>query len=136
MTNSEEIEIKCPRCGAQQKATVWRKLDIGADPGIRDALFGWEINTFDCNACDLRAQMPVSLLYTDPVKQFAVQFYPMDDLGYDEFYQGFRRDGEPVEPDNKTESMQQTSPRPHIVFDMAEMMRYIVFREIAFVKGQ
>ena len=83
----------------------------------------------------MRAQMPVGLLYTDPVKQFAVQFYPMDALGTDEFYEGFRRDGEPADADNKTESMEQDHLRPHIVFDMAEMMRYIVFREIAFVKG-
>jgi hypothetical protein len=136
MSNSEEIEIKCPRCGAPQMATVWRKLDTEADPGIREALFGWEINIFNCNACDLRAQMPVSLLYSDPAKRFAVQFYPMDDLGSDEFYEGFRRDGEPVDADNKTESTEQNRLTPHIVFDMAEMMRYIVFREIVFVKGQ
>lgn len=131
MSNSEEMEIKCPRCGAQQKATVWKKLDTASDPGIKEALFGWEINIFNCSACDLRAQMPVGLLYCDTARGFAVQFYPMDDLGSDEFYKGFRRDGEPADAVSSTDS-----PKPHIVFDMAEMMRYIVFREIAYEKGQ
>jgi transcription elongation factor Elf1 len=131
MSNSEQVEIKCPKCGAEQVATVWRKLDATSDTGVREAQFGWEINIFNCNSCDLRAQMPVGLLYTDPVKQFSVQFYPMDALGKDEFYEGFRRDGEPLDDAARTDS-----PRPHIVFDMAEMMRYIVFREIAFEKGQ
>ncbi|OPY29747.1 MAG: hypothetical protein A4E28_00720 [Methanocella sp. PtaU1.Bin125] len=128
MSDSEEMEIKCPRCGAQQKATVWKKLDPASDQGIKEALFGWQINIFNCGACDLRAQLPVELLYTDTAKGFAVQFYPMDDLGCDDFYKGFRRDGEPVEATD--------SPKPHIVFDMAEMMRYIAFRELAYEKGQ
>lgn len=131
MSNSEMMEIKCPKCGAQQNMKVWKKLDAASDPGIKEALFKWEINIFYCSACDLKAQIPAGLLYCDTAKGFAVQFYPMDDLGSDEFYRGFRRDGEPVETVSKTEGT-----KPHIVFDMAEMMRYIVFREIAYEKGQ
>lgn len=128
MSTSETIEIKCPRCGAAQSATVWKTLDRSSDPGVRDALFGWEVNVFACKECDFRAQMPVGLLYVDPDKRFSVQYYPMDSIGSDEFYANFHKDGEPVvdcQPDIK----------PHLVFDMAEMMRYIAFREIAFDKG-
>ena len=129
MSTSETIKVKCPRCGQEHEARVWKTLDVSAEPTIKEALFAWEINVFNCPGCDFRAQLPVSLLYTDPDKMFAVRYYPMDALGDEGFYAGFRHDGEPVEPE-------PSAIKPHVVFDMAEMMRYIVFREIAFVKGK
>ena len=134
MSVSETIEMKCPRCGAHHTATVWKSVDVASDPGIREALFSWEINVFNCRECDFRAQLPISLLYIDRDKRFAVQYYPMDSLGSEEFYTNFHKDGEPVEG---TESAADPdAPKPHVVFDMAEMMRYIAFREIAFEKGR
>jgi hypothetical protein len=134
MSVSEKITMKCPGCGAEQSATVWKSLDATSDPAIREALFAWEINVFVCSECDFRAQLPVGLLYIDPSKRFSVQYYPVDALGRDEFYGNFRQDGEPIEDtDNKSDDV--TATKPHMVFDMAEMMRYIVFREIAFEKG-
>jgi hypothetical protein len=82
----------------------------------------------------MRALIPADLLYVDPEKGFSVQYYPIDALGSDKFYDQFRRNGEPV----KTPAHKGKDGRiikPHIVFDMAEMMRYIAFREIAFRKG-
>jgi hypothetical protein len=131
MSDNEQIEMKCPRCGAQQMATVWKKLDVTADPAVRDALFAWEINVFVCSECDFRALLPVGLRYDDSSKKFSVQYYPLDALGRDEFYDNFRQDGEPIEDEGNDES----ALKPHIVFDMAEMMRYIAFREIVFEKG-
>ena len=132
MSVSEKIDVQCPRCGKQQPATVWKSLSAADDPGIREALFGWQINVFACLECDFRAQLPVSLLYTDPGKRFAVQYYPLDSIGSEEFYKSFGKDGEPTDGDGAgTWGM-----KPHIVFDMAEMMRYIAFREIVFEKGK
>jgi hypothetical protein len=135
MSVSEKINVKCPGCGAEQSATVWRSLDTTSDPGIREALFAWEINVFACQECDFRAQLPIGLRYIDPDKHFSVQYYPLDALGSEDFYSNFRKDGEPVDgADNQ--SSDGTKLKPHIVFDMAEMMRYIAFREIVFEKGK
>jgi hypothetical protein len=134
MSESETITMKCPGCGAEQSATAWKSLDAASDPAIREALFAWEINVFVCRECDFRAQLPVSLLYVDEKKQFSVQYYPLDALGSEEFYLNFRRDGEPVEDPAKKDSGGKKL-KPHIVFDMAEMMRYIAFREIVLEKG-
>ncbi|HEY3274004.1 MAG TPA: CpXC domain-containing protein [Methanocella sp.] len=129
MSVSEKITMKCPGCGAEQSATVWKSLDSTSDPAIREALFAWEINVFVCGECDFRAQLPVGLRYSDSSKRFSVQYYPLDALGHDEFYANFRQDGEPIEDE------EESGIKPHIVFDMAEMMRYIAFREIVFEKG-
>ena len=134
MSVSEEIKVKCPGCGADQPVTVIKTVDASADPGAREALFAWQVNVFTCRECDMRALLPVDLLYVDPEKGFSVQYYPLDALGSDQFYGQFRRNGEPV----KTPAYKGKDGRaikPHIVFDMAEMMRYITFREIAFRKG-
>ena len=135
MSVSEQLEMKCPQCGAQQKVTVWKTLDIKADPAAKDALFAWEINVFLCSQCDFRAQMPVSLLYHDADRQFGIQYYPMDSLGSEPFYEQFGRDGEHF-AENGSDELPAYLRKPHIVFDMAEMMRYIVFREVAFEKGR
>jgi hypothetical protein len=134
MSVSEKINMKCPGCGAEQSATVWKSLDATSDPTIREALFAWEINVFVCGECDFRAQLPVGLRYDDPSRRFSVQYYPLDALGRDEFYSNFRQDGEPA-GDAEDKGNDGTAVRPHIVFDMAEMMRYIAFREIVFEKG-
>jgi hypothetical protein len=134
MSVSETIHMKCPGCGVEQPATVWKSLDASSDAAIREALFAWEINVFVCRDCDFRAQLPVGLLYIDEDKQFSVQYYPLDALGSEEFYGNFRRDGEPVEATDQKDS-DGKKLKPHVVFDMAEMMRYIAFREIVFEKG-
>jgi hypothetical protein len=130
MSASEKINVKCPECEEEQPATVWRTLDAANDPGIREALFAWEINVFVCQKCSLRAQLPVGLRYVDHDKHFSVQYYPVDFLGNDDFYDKFQRNGEPADsaPGDNEE-------KAHIVFDMAEMIRYIAFREIVFEKG-
>jgi hypothetical protein len=133
MSVSEKINMKCPGCGAEQSATVWKSLDATSDAAIREALFAWEINVFVCGECDFRAQLPVGLLYVDVEKQLSVQYYPLDALGSEEFYGNFRRNGEPVGDASRKDD--EGTLKPHIVFDMAEMMRYIAFREIVYEKG-
>jgi hypothetical protein len=134
MSISEDIKVKCPGCGADQQATVWRSVDASGDPGARAALFAWEINVFVCSQCDMRALLPIDLLYIDPEKGFSVQYYPLDSLGSDDFYDNFGRDGEPKKVAAHRDD-DGNLIKPHIVFDMSEMMRYIAFREIAFKKG-
>lgn len=136
MSISEKIEMKCPRCEALQVVTAWKLLDVKLDPAAKDALFAWEINIFSCDKCDFRAQMPVSLLYLDTDREFRIRYYPMDALGNEEFYKSFKKNGSPVETHEDAISSPEHSQLPHIVFDMAEMMRYIVFREVAFEKGK
>ena len=102
MSVSEKINMKCPGCGAEQSATVWISLDATSDAAIREALFAWEINVFACSECDFRAQLPAGLLYVDSARLFSVQYYPLDALSSDEFYNNFRQDGEPLDdPANK-----------------------------------
>jgi len=135
MTDHEIINMECPECKAKQDVTVWHRLDVRTDPAARDALFSWQINVFTCDSCDFKALLPVELLYDDPDRQIAIQYYPVDALGQDDFYSGFNKHGEPISTEANMDK-EDYLKKPHMVFDMGEMLRYIVFKEVAFEKGK
>lgn len=134
MAAIEEISVKCPGCGKEQSAKVRRSVNAASDPAVRDALFAWEINVFVCSECGVRAMLPVDLLYVDREKGIAVQYYPLDALGSEDFYVNFKKNGEPIKAP-KVKDADGNQLKLHLVFDTSEMMRYIAFREIAFQKG-
>lgn len=135
MSTSDKISMECPECKAAQEMIVWQQINIGANPELKEALFGWQINIFTCNACGFKAQLPASLLYHDPGRQFCVQYYPVDVLGNDDFYALFDSKGELINNTGQ-DGCEEYVNTPHKVFDMSEMLRYIVFREVAFEKGK
>lgn len=134
MSVSEDISIECPQCKEKQEVTVWKHLDIVSDPEAKEALFAWKINVFNCSKCGIQALLPVGLLYDDPGRQYCISYYPVDFLGNEDFYTGFSKAGEPV-IETSDETLPEYRLKPHVVFDLGEMMRYIVFREVAFEKG-
>ncbi|CAJ35282.1 CpXC domain-containing protein [Methanocella arvoryzae] len=133
MSKSDKITMECPECKAAQEMIVWQEINIGTDPELKEALFNWQINIFTCNACGLKAQLPAALLYHDPGRRFCVQYYPADILGNEEFYTLFDSKGELIDKTGLS-GCEEYGREPHKVFDMAEMLRYIVFREVAFEK--
>jgi hypothetical protein len=140
MSIKREEEISCPRCGRTQNLTLWESIDADPDPGARVALFEAQINRFDCPACDFAALVPVPLLYHDRRRQFVVQFFPFGWLDEREFVERFTADGrdqQVVEAFEKAMAAKRIPPgaepaEPHVVFDMAELVRYVLFRERVF----
>lgn len=135
MSRKETVNMECPGCKTKQDVTVWSLINVGTDPALKEDLFGWKINVFTCGTCGFQGQLPVALLYHDPGRRFCVQYYPMDSLGNEDFYSAFDTRGELLESGD-TEGCEEYARQPHLVFDMAEMLRYIVFREVAFEKGK
>ncbi len=135
MSESENITMECPGCKAKQDLTVWDLINIGTDPEMKEALFGWQVNIFTCGTCGFQAQLPIELLYHDPGRRFCVKYYPVDSLGTEEFYARFNTSGELIEKSGM-DGCEEYGMMPHPVFDMSELLRYIVFREVAFEKGR
>ena len=133
-------EIACPRCGTARTVTLWESIDADPDPEARTALFEAQINRFDCPACDFDALVPVPLLYHDRRRQFVAQYFPFGMLDEKEFVNRFTSDGRDrhvVEAFEKALAEKKIPPgaepmEPHVVFDMAELVRYILFRERVF----
>lgn len=88
------------------------------------------INTFSCDKCGHQAFIAAPLLYHDMTNRFCVQYYPPQALEDGGFYEQFSDRGELAEGVNLPKGMGASYLfRPHIVFDINEMLRYITFRD-------
>ncbi|HEY5999471.1 MAG TPA: CpXC domain-containing protein [bacterium] len=140
MSIKRDEEIPCPRCGRTETITLWESIDAEPDPEAREALFEAKINRFDCPGCEFDAIVPVPLLYHDRRRQFLVQHFPFGLLDEEEFVGRFTSDGRDrrvLDAFREAMAAKKIPPgaepaEPHLVFDMAELVRYILFRERVF----
>lgn len=135
MSISRDEDISCPSCGKNQKVTVWLTINVTADTSLRECLFNGEINLFQCSNCEFKGFLPVPLLYHDMQRNFCVQYFPYESINGKDFLEQFTKDGQIIEPKFAHPIPQIQRQRsgyllkPHIVFDLNEMIRYVHFRE-------
>ena len=91
-------------------------------------MFDGQINLFRCPDCDFEGHIDVDLLYHDMQKELVVQYYPFASVDTPGLLRSFTPEGEWRTP------LESRGPRyirrpPHVVFDMYELMRYIIFRD-------
>ena len=140
MSLKREEEISCPRCATKQTVTLWESIDADPDPEARAALFEARVNRYDCPACDFDALVPLPLLYHDRKRQFVVQYFPFGWLDEPEFVSRFTADGrdrQVAEAFERALKAKKIPPgaepaEPHVVFEMTELVRYVLFRERVF----
>jgi hypothetical protein len=140
MSSKREEEVECPKCGRSQTVTLWEVIDAEPDPEARAALLEARVNRFDCPGCDFDALVPVPLLYHDRRRQFLAQYFPFGLLDEAEFVERFTADGRDRQVLARFEQALKAKKippgaepaEPHVVFDMAELVRYVLFRERVF----
>ena len=133
MMHTEDLE--CPECGRKQEVPVWGSVNIGIQPELRTQLFEGEINSFRCEECGFEALLGAPLLYHDPVRGFAVQYYPDEFILDDDFYETFEP-SYPVALAGLRREQSQDDPlpweymfHPHVVFNMGELVKCVAFFE-------
>ena len=135
MSNHEE---KCPECGKSQEVVVWHSINVDLDATLRERLFAAEINQFECSFCGYETFLGAPLLYHDMTRQFTVQYYSPSLLDDPEgMFQSYDVKGmldSRSWPNDKMKGHYMTMP--HVVFDMNEMQRYILFREFLHSRGE
>ena len=131
MSEMETIEISCPECKAKQATQLWRSLNPCLDPADKELLFAGKINLFRCEKCSYEAFIPIDFIYHDTAQQYCVQFYSPPSVENADFIDSFTADGLPAWVDTLGNLGKQAPHllRPHIVFDMGELMRYVKFRD-------
>ena len=139
MSINMPLDFKCPYCRNKQKIVIWQSINVTVNPELKNKLLAAEINQFTCEKCGKKTLLNVPLLYHDMEKKFCVQYYPPEMLNDYEFLQQFNLDGSFIMM-GISKSITKLSDyiiRPHIVFDMNEMVRYVAFREkIAFKENE
>ena len=131
MSRSKTEIISCPKCGYEQKVEVWTSINVTLDSSLREKLFNRELNSFKCIICNYITEIETSLLYHDMTRGFAVQFYPFIYLEEKDFIE------EHIYNFNKFDEIVKSRPvhmpvyifKPHIVFSLEEMCRYVVYKE-------
>lgn len=131
MFDTERIEISCPECQAKQATQVWGSLSPSVDPESKELLFAGRVNLFSCDRCSYEAYIPIDFIYHDPMQNYCVQFYSPRSVENPNFINAFTLDGLPIWIE-ALGAMGKEAPyllRPHIVFDMKELIRYVEFRD-------
>ena len=152
MSEPEEIKIECPNCRKRQKVIVWRAINATLDPELKKELLCGRINFFRCEKCGIEGYMPIDLLYHDMEREFVVQYIPFEWLNQNEVLDEFTEKGYiDIERDltiwlggieslkDKFWSMVPDDhhfKRIHPVFDMNELIHYVIFRDRLFEQRQ
>jgi hypothetical protein len=133
VTATEMIDFTCPKCKEVSKVTIHKSINATKDPAARQALLEGKVNFFACPKCDQKGYLLVSLFYHDMDRKFIVQYHPFPAVRNEDFLHQFDAAGHPKldsaklaqEIDKKLSYFRDM----HIVFDLAEMCRYVAFRE-------
>ena len=130
MTRVSSHELECSHCGFKQNVNIWESINVSLDPDLRQRLFQGQINVFKCQKCEKETFISVPLFYHDMEKGFSVQFFPLDWLQDESLLlDAFTREGELNTGLFQLPETSDYIKRTHIVFDMDELLRYVVFRE-------
>lgn len=132
MSSMTPCTVTCPHCGKEQEFEVWQSLNVTLDPDVKARFLRGEINVFACDACGERSLCDGPLLYHDMERKFSAQYIPWEKASDPAFLKGFTSEGTlPVREDDPFAGLpeMQYLHRPHVVFDMSELLRYVVFRD-------
>jgi hypothetical protein len=128
MTIQHQIELECPDCHEIQVTSVWSSINVQVNPEAKQELLKGKVNVLYCHKCGNHAGIVTALLYHDMEQQFWVQYYPFDRAMSADLAEDFSAEGE-VRTEFPGKVAGYTSRPPHVVFDMGELVRYVLFRD-------
>jgi len=130
MTRVGAQVIECPYCENKQEVTVWHSVNVSMHQDLKKRLLDMEINTYSCNKCGKKVFINTPLLYHDMEQKFCVQYYPAEMMKDPSFFRLFNPDGSfNMDTSKILELSEDYVLKPHIVFDMTELLRYVLFRD-------
>ena len=134
MSNKTAKVISCPYCEVEAEVIIWEALNAQLNPEAKAALLKGEINVFRCPSCERQCPIESTLLYHDMRKKFVVWFYPFRSLFDDNetrILDSYNDDGSSTEipVGGAHNRIAGYMANPHVVFDMNEMIRYVIFRD-------
>jgi len=134
MSMGASHEITCPHCQHQQEMHIWESINVTVDPHLCYEFYADNINTLRCQGCGSRTRVDVPLLFHDMEAKFCVQYVSEDHYRSEAFFSSLKKDASLAMPDLAASMLKKTNGdyilRPHHVFSMEEMIRYVAFRDM------
>jgi len=69
MSMKQEINVKCPKCGCNIKATMWQSVNVTLDRAFKQGILDGTFNEVVCTSCGNHAHVEYPFLYHDMEKQ-------------------------------------------------------------------
>jgi len=126
----ENRTVNCPKCQHEQTIVVWSSINATLNPDGRIKLFDGQINHFKCLKCGYESLVPMPLLYHDPERKIAAHYFPPESMKKAEFLDQFDLDGKFVVTAEVDFDVPDHLMDIHVVFNMNELVSYVVFREM------
>lgn len=130
MSIRENRLINCPKCDHEQTVMVWSSINASLNPEGRSKLFDGEINHFRCQKCVYESLIPTPLLYHDVDRKIAVHYFPPESMKKAEFLDQFDVHGKFQTAEDLDFAIPQHLQDVHVVFNMNELVSYVIFREM------
>jgi hypothetical protein len=64
------VQVQCPNCGTPFTAPVFSIIDLGANPELRQAMLGGQVNLAVCPKCGAGGALSAPLMVHDPENEF------------------------------------------------------------------
>ena len=133
MSSHERLEVECPSCQEKQDIIIWKSINVTRDPEMKEKLVTGRINYFTCGSCNFGGFIAAPLIYDDMEKKICVNYVPVEYLEEEEYLKlSFTPDGGiQLDVPKDTAHIADTDyfRHAHIVFSMAELIRYVLFRD-------
>ena len=112
---------------------IWRSINVTRDPELKEELFTGKINYFTCSSCDFEGFISAPLVYDDMEQKICVNYVPVEYLDDEEYLrESFTEEGTirlNLPADTAHIADTEYFRAAHIVFSMAELIRYVLFRD-------
>lgn len=130
MSIHENRNVNCPQCRHEQTVKVWSSINAALNPDGRNKLFDGQINHFKCAKCGYESLIPMPLLYHDPERKIAAHYFPPESMKKAEFLDQFDLNGKFVVTGEVDFDVPDYLTDVHVVFNMNELVSYVIFREM------
>jgi hypothetical protein len=126
MSQQQEYQILCPKCGHQMEVALYDAINVGVDPDLRDILMENQLNAVNCEACQFLFRIDKPLLYNDPSRNLMIYWFPTSEEMHDKGELTFQ---ETVTQMSSMIPDDLGMPKIHLVFSRTELVERIFLRE-------
>jgi hypothetical protein len=76
MTSFHREQLICPKCLNEAEVVCWDRVDVSADPDLKDRLLRRNLMSFECPNCGEFLTNANPLLYIDPAQRVQIFYSP------------------------------------------------------------
>ena len=127
MTLHRYKEIQCPDCSAKDEVLVWDTINAQVNPEAKAALLNGKTNLFVCPRCRRAFFLDRPLLYHDMQIGYMAWYFPFSLVQSGKILDWIDPVGQAKGLERNPECDYAASI--HYIFDMDELVRYVVFRD-------